>query len=115
MYQAQCPINFYSGNIIHNVDKSFWALYDLQGEGYDCLSNKQRLNLLWKTAQFLAEFKSEAQIWIIPMEENLKKRYGAYQEGLDRDDCLYDTALTILGQTEEYLDCLLYTSPSPRD
>lgn len=106
MYQAQCPINFYSGNIIHNVDKSFWALYDLQGEGYDCLSNKQRLNLHWKTAQFLAEFKSEAQIWIIPMEENLKKRYGAYQEGLDRDDCLYDTALTILGQTEEYLDAL---------
>ena len=57
----QCPISFFTKNIIFNQDKSAWAVYKLSGFDYDFLDDDAKIKILHKTARFLSGILSEAQ------------------------------------------------------
>lgn len=50
----QCPISFFTKNIIFNQDKSAWAVYKLSGFDYDFLDDDAKIKILHKTARFLS-------------------------------------------------------------
>lgn len=44
----QCPISFFTKNIIFNQDKSAWAVYKLSGFDYDFLDDDAKLRYCTK-------------------------------------------------------------------
>ena len=52
----QCPISFFTKNIIFNQDKSAWAVYKLSGFDYDFLDDDAKIKILHKTARFLSGY-----------------------------------------------------------
>ncbi|MBO5093472.1 MAG: ATP-binding protein [Lachnospiraceae bacterium] len=99
----ECPINFYTGNLIFNADKSCWAAFKLTGFDYDFLNQNEKIGVLFQTARFLAGIFSEVQILILPVSQNIEAHYDALKQGLDKEDVLYDTAYNYTEQIEEYL------------
>lgn len=99
----QCPIVYYTDNLIFNADKSCHAVYRLGGFDYDFLDDEAKIVVLNKTARFLAGITSEAQILIIPTEEDDKEHFHALRTKLDKKDPLYQMAVNHADQTEEYL------------
>lgn len=99
----QCPIVYYTDNLIFNIDKSCHAVYRLGGFDYDFLDNEAKLVMLNKTARFLAGITSEAQILIIPTDEDDQEHFQKLRSKLKKEDPLYDVAVNHAQQTEAYL------------
>lgn len=99
----ECPINYYTGNLIFNIDKSCWAAFKLTGFNYDFLNHNEKISVLFQTARFLAGVFSEVQILILPVSQNIEAHYHILKQGLDKEDALYDTAYDYTEQVEGYL------------
>lgn len=99
-----CPINYFAHNLYFNVDRSCWAAYRLTGYNYDFLDNELKISLLYKMAKFLSGVMSEAQILIVPVEQNNKEHFKQLRKNLDKEDALYHQAYYHATQTENYLE-----------
>lgn len=99
----QCPISFFTKNIIFNQDKSAWAVYKLSGFDYDFLDDDAKIKILHKTARFLSGILSEAQILMLPIEQDIQGQFESLRHHLDKKDPLYEGALFHLNETEKYL------------
>ena len=99
----QCPISFYTKNMIFNQDKSTWAVYKLSGFDYDFLDDDAKIKILHKTARFLSGIMSEAQILMLPIEQDIQGQFESLRRHLTKRDPLYEGALYHLNETEKYL------------
>lgn len=100
----QCPINYFMNNLIFNRDKSCWAVFKLVGYDYDFLDNDVKIAVLYNTARFLAGVMSEAQVLIVPVEQDTKSHFRDLIKGLDKKDVLYEKAKYHAENTEAYLE-----------
>lgn len=100
----QCPISYFTDNLIFNIDKSCWAAYKLEGYDYDFLDNDAKIAILYKMARFLAGIMSDAQILIVPVEQDSREHFKNLLKGLDKEDPLYQQAEYHATQTEKYLE-----------
>lgn len=98
-----CPIDYYIDNIIFNSDKSCWAAFSLNGYDYDFLSIDDKIKMLYRTARFLSGITTEAQILIIPIQQNLQEHFETRRKSINTGDPLYKQALNHNNITEEYL------------
>lgn len=99
----QCPIAYYTDNMIFNIDKSCFAVYRLGGFDYDFLDNEAKIAMLNRTARFLAGITSEAQILIIPTDEDDREHFQKLRSKLKKEDPLYNMAINHANQTQAYL------------
>lgn len=99
----QCPISFFTKNMIFNQDKSTWAVYKLSGFDYDFLDDDAKIKILHKTARFLSGIMSEAQILMLPIEQDIQGQFESLRRHLTKRDPLYEGALYHLNETEKYL------------
>lgn len=99
----QCPIMFYKDNLIFNIDRSAWAVYKLTGFDYDFLDDESKIKILYRTARFLAGVLSEAQILLIPVEQDSRAQFMALRERIDKTDPLFENAMYHAAETERYL------------
>ncbi len=100
----KCPINYFAYNLIFNIDRSCWAAYKLTGYNYDFLDNELKISLLYKMAKFLSGIMSDAQVLIVPVEQNSKEQFNGIRKRLDPKDALYNQAHYHATQTENYLE-----------
>ena len=99
----QCPINYFVDNLIFNADGSCWSAYRLHGFNYDYLSTQGKVNKLLQLARLFMGIMSEAQILIIPVEQDLKEHFDNLRKRIKENDILYNTAQQQIKLTEEYL------------
>lgn len=99
----KCPITYFQDNLIFNRDKSCWALYKLRGFNYEFLSVEGKIEKNWQLAGFLGRIMSNAQLFIVPVEQDLDVHYERFLQSLDPDDALYRTARAVNEQTRDYL------------
>lgn len=111
----QCPIDFYINNLIFNADKSCWALFKLRGSDYDFLSKQQKVSMIHRTAHYLAGIMSEAQYMVIPVVQNLKDKYKDFKNELNKNDVLYETAVTMSDLTYQYLETSMQENSTSTD
>lgn len=71
-------------NIIFNQDKSAWAVYKLSGFDYDFLDDDAKIKILRKTARFLSGILSEAQILMLPIEQDIQGQFESLRHHLDK-------------------------------
>lgn len=102
----QCPIKYMAENLIFNVDKSVWAAFRLQGYDYDFLERQKKLMLLNAVTRFLCGILSDAQILIVPMEQNTREQFRKMRKRLRKTDPLYEAAFSHSVGTEKYLERL---------
>lgn len=100
----RCPITYFTDNLIFNIDRSVWAVYKIAGYDYDFLDDSLKIQMLYKMARFLAGITSDAQILIVPVEQDSKDYFRQLRDNLDKEDPLYDQALYHATQTENYLE-----------
>ena len=111
----KCPIDYYTDNIIFNSDKSCWAVFALNGYDYDFLSTDGKISMLYKTARFLSGITSEAQILIIPIQQNRKEHFKKLRQRINKEDILYQKALNHINLTEKYLEQTVLAKGSIND
>lgn len=99
----QCPINYFVDNLVFNADDSCWAIYRLYGFNYDYLSTQGKINKLVQLARLFMGIMSEAQILVIPVEQDLAEHFENLRKRIRKNDILYATAQQQIGLTEEYL------------
>jgi hypothetical protein len=99
----QCPIDYYTNNLIFNADKSCWAAYRLKGQNYDHLSDSQKINRLYQLASLFGGIMSEAQLLILPIEEDVEEHFENLKKRLNPTDVLYAGAIKQIDMTKDYL------------
>lgn len=99
----QCPITYFTENLIFTCDKSAWAVFKLTGFDYDFLDDDNKIKILYKTARFLSSVTGEAQILLMPIERDNKEHFYALRKSLYRKDPLYESAVFHANETEKYL------------
>lgn len=99
----RCPIDYYVNNLVFNADGSCWAIYRLHGFNYDYLSTPGKKNILFQLARLFMGIMSEAQIEILPIEQDLKEHFSNLRARIRKTDVLANTALDQIRMTEEYL------------
>lgn len=99
----KCPINYYIDNLVFNADKSCWAVYRLHGFNYDYLSTQGKINKLSQLARLFMGIMSEAQILVVPIEQDIKEHFANLKKRIKKTDILSTTALQQIDITEEYL------------
>lgn len=100
----RCPINYFANNLIFNVDRSCWAVYKLTGVDYDFLDDDLKIAFAYKMAKFLSGIMSEAQVLIVPVEQDSKGHFEQLRKRVSVDDPLYEQAQYHANQTELYLE-----------
>lgn len=100
----QCPITYFADNIIFNIDRSVWAAYRMTGYDYDFLDDELKIGMLYKMARFLCGITSDAQIIIVPVEQDTKEQFKGLVDRLDEKDVLYQEAKYHAEQTLMYLE-----------
>ncbi|WP_026884248.1 ATP-binding protein [Clostridium akagii] len=98
----KCPINYYKGNMIF-TDDGCWGAFQIQGFDYENRSRESKIKILYNIIRFISNIPYEAKILIIPVSQDIKKNYDILRSNLDKNDPLYDAALTHTNMTEEYL------------
>lgn len=111
----QCPINYFADNLIFNTDRSCWAAYKLTGYDYDFLDEELKISMLYKMAKFLAGIMSDAQVLIVPVEQDSKEQFRTLIKKLDEEDPLYSQALFHAQNTEKYLEKVKETNGDSND
>lgn len=101
--QSQCPVTYFTENLIFNADKSIWAAFRLKGYDYDFLDNANKMNVLNRMTRLLCGTWSEQQVLGIPVEQNNKEHFRRLRTNLRKTDPLYDAAYSHAEETERYL------------
>lgn len=100
----QCPIQYFTDNLIFNIDKSCWAAFKLSGYDFDFLDDALKISILYKTARFLSGIMSDAQILIVPVEQDCRRHFKNVIKNLDKKDQLYERAKYHAEETLRYLE-----------
>lgn len=100
----KCPIDYYTENLIFNANKSCWAVFSLSGYDYDFLSDDDKISMMYKTARLLTGITDEAQILIIPVQQNQKEHFKNLRKKLNPEDPLCKQAQNHINLTEDYLE-----------
>lgn len=100
----QCPITYFTNNLLFCLDKSVWAVFKLTGYDYDFLADEAKIRILYRTARFLAGILSEAQILMVPVDQDIKEHFRSLVRRLDQEDPLYHNAVLHAQKTESYLE-----------
>lgn len=100
----QCPITYFTDNIIISSDRSAWAVFKLTGYDYDFLADEAKIRILYRTARFLSGIMSEAQILMLPTEQDDSAHFKDLERRMDRDDPLCENAVRHARQTLKYLE-----------
>lgn len=111
----QCPITYFTDNLIFNLDRSVWAAYKLTGYDYDFLDDELKIRVLYKMARFLAGITSDAQVLIVPVEQDSKEHFKALIDRLNHEDPLYEQACFHAEHTEKYLEQIKATRGDTND
>ncbi len=98
-----CPIDYYEDNLIFNQDKSCWAVFKLAGYNYDFMSTEGKISVLYKVARMLSGILSDAQILVLPVTQNMKQHFRNLKGNLNKNDVMYDKALSLIDMTYDYL------------
>lgn len=99
----QCPIHYFMDNLIFNADGSCHAAFKLTGYDYDFLDDESKIAILHKTARFMSGIMTDAQILIVPVEQNNKEHFRKLSKKIRKTDPLYDAAINHARDTEKYL------------
>lgn len=99
----KCPIDYFIDNLIFNADKSCWAVFKLTGYDYDYLSVDGKKEILNKIVRVLVSIMSEAQILIVPVEQNTEEHFKNLKSKIKKSDPLYNAAIEQASKTESYL------------
>lgn len=99
----KCPIDYYTDNLIFNADKSCWAGFKLGGFDYDYLGTEGKINILNKLIRLFVGILSEAQILIVPTEQNTTEHFKNLKNRVSKNDILYHVAMEQAQKTEDYL------------
>lgn len=102
----QCPIKYTADNLIFNVDKSVWAAFKIQGYDYDFLEVSSKIYMLNRVTRFLCGILSDAQLLIVPVEQDTRSQFRRMRQRLRKTDPLYNAAYSHSVGTEEYLEKL---------
>ena len=100
----QCPINYYTENLVFNQDTSCWAIYRLNGFNYDYLSSQRKIDHLVQLAKVFSGIMSYAQIQILPIEKVINEHFQKLQDRLNENDILYQSAVSQIEKTKTYLN-----------
>ncbi len=98
----KCPINYYKDNMIF-TDDGCWGVFEIKGFDYENRSRESKIKILHNIIRFISNIPYEAKILVIPVSQDIKRNYDMLRENLDKDDPLYEAALTHTNMTEEYL------------
>lgn len=96
--ELQFPIKYFENNLLFNrYDKCCWAVFRIEGFGYDYKSEEEKMDALAKTTRFIANSGRKSQIIGIPIAQNLKEHFDVLRANSD------DKAMGHCNATEEYL------------
>jgi len=98
-----CPIAYYTDNLIYNIDKSCWALFKLEGFQYEKLSNASKVQMNIKLSRFLAGFTTDVQIFLIPIMQDIQEHYEGIKKRLNKEDILHEKIVNMADKTRDYL------------
>lgn len=98
----ECPIDYFTDNLIFGRDKSCWALFEIVGFDYDMLSDESKISILNKLTLFLANV-SQAKFMIIPVTQDLDITFAALESNFVKADPLYEHAIYHANTTKSYL------------
>lgn len=105
MIKHDFPIKYFEKNLIfESSTRDCWAGYQIEGMGYDYLSNNKKIALLNSITRFIANIGTEAKIYIIPIRQDVKEHYNRIINNLDENDVLYEIALNHAEGTLAYLE-----------
>lgn len=99
----ECPIKYFTNNLVFGKDNSCWGVYSLSGFDYDLLSYEAKMKILHTLTRFLVGIVSEAKFLIIPVSQNIENQFNNLKSRIKPDDPLRDGALHYANLTEDYL------------
>lgn len=99
----QCPISFFTKNIIFNQDKSAWAVYKLSGFDYDFLDDDAKIKILRQNGTFPQRNPVRSTDTYAAHRTGYTGQFESLRHHLDKKDPLYEGALFHLNETEKYL------------
>lgn len=111
----ECPIDYFTDNLIFNCDKSCWAAFELQGFDYDLLSDDAKIAILNKLTLFIAGISTEAKFIMIPVMQDLDAQFDTALKKLNKKDQLYESAAGQLRATQKYLKDVMEAAGSSND
>lgn len=111
----QCPIDYFTENLIFTKDRSCWAVYEMPGFTYDMLSNAAKIGVLDLLTLFLSNVYSEVHISLIPMYQDVDHHFEALIAGLDPTDVLFEQAKSQAEATRAYLKAVGATTQRSND
>ncbi|WP_101698698.1 ATP-binding protein [Clostridium minihomine] len=98
----ECPIDYFTDNLIFGHDRSCWALFEIKGFDYDMLGDDSKVGILNKLTLFIANV-IEAKFMIVPVMQDLDSHFSNLIKGLRPDDLLYTHAVNQANLTKAYL------------
>ena len=110
----ECPIDYFTDNLIFGVDKSCWAVFEVKGFDYDMLSDESKIAILNRLTLFIANI-SEAKFMIIPTSQDLDASFKGLINNLQKNDPLYDNAVYQAEVTRDYLKDMIDTNGKCND
>jgi hypothetical protein len=111
----KCPINYYHNNLVFNADKSCWAIFKIQGDNYEFLSEAGKRELNWRLANYLGGITSDAQLHIIPVEQDIDAHYDSIVNNLDKADPLYPRSEPLFQKQRNYLKSSIQSKAEVND
>ncbi len=100
----ECPIIYFTKNLVFGKDKSCWAIYEATGYDYELLSNELKINMLNRLTRFISGIQVEAKILIIPVKQNNKEHFENLKNKIINDENLQKEKNDLLEATESYLN-----------
>ena len=97
------PIMYFQDNLLFNrYDKSCWACFRIEGFGYDYKSVDEKLMALDRVSRFIASIGQKAQIFMIPVTEDISAHFDAIREEQQNNPL----ALAHCDATEKYIEAI---------
>ena len=110
----ECPIDYFTDNLIFGRDKSCWALFEIVGFDYDMLSDESKISILNKLTLFLANV-SQAKFMIIPVTQDLDITFTELENNFIKTDPLYEHAIYHANTTKNYLQDMVEVNGKGND
>jgi len=99
----ECPIHYFTDNLIFGRDKSCWGVFEIVGFDYDLLSDDRKKAIFKRLTLFIANIESEAKFKIVPVVQDVDRIFEDLINGLQKSDVLYEDAVNQATATKNYL------------
>lgn len=95
------PIRYYEHNLIFDQNKNCWALYRIQGENYEYLSNSLKKNLRNRLARLLVNVGEEYKLLFLPFNKSIEEHFEKLKSKMKGP--LKELAVEYCDGTKEFL------------